>query len=118
LKWAWARLEISEAQAWGSSLGFDFPVLVCRVSTKWLVMYYLAQEKLKKEQVYGPNVFASSQLSIQGNASATEPTSMLPLFLHTSIPVQLSPHKKDMKVDYGVALLYYSGEIPPMGNAI
>ena len=71
-------------------------------------MYYLAQEKLKKEQVYGPNVFASSQLSIQGNASATEPTSMLPLFLHTSIPVQLSPHNKDMKVDYEVALLYLS----------
>jgi len=94
LKWAWARLEISEAQAWGSSLGFDFPVLVCRVSTKWLVMYYLAQEKLKQEQVYGPNVFASSQLSIQGNVSATEPTSTnasnLPSYINPSptIPTQ------------------------------
>jgi hypothetical protein len=70
-------------------------------------MYYLAQEKLKQEQVYGPNKFASSQFSIQGNASVTEPTSTntstLPSYTN---PVQLFPHKKDMKVDYGMALFY------------
>jgi len=34
LKWAWAWLEISEAQARGSSLGFDISVLVCSYSIK------------------------------------------------------------------------------------
>ena len=57
-------------------------------------MYYLAQKKLKQEQVYGPNVFASSQLFIQGNAPATEPTSTnastLPSYINPSptIPTQ------------------------------
>jgi hypothetical protein len=34
LKWAWARLKISEAQAQGSSPGFDISVLACRYSIK------------------------------------------------------------------------------------
>ncbi|KAG6852270.1 hypothetical protein C0991_001412, partial [Blastosporella zonata] len=34
-------------------------------------MYYLAREKMERERVYGPGVFASSQLSLAGAASPT-----------------------------------------------
>ena len=74
-----------------------------------LSMYYLAREKLERERVYGPGVFASSQLSIQGDPSAAEPAATDASAPPSSYvkPAQLSPHKKDhgnAKVDYGMAL--------------
>ena len=71
-------------------------------------MYYLAREKLERERVYGPGIFASSQLSIQENAAAAEPTPIDTSAPPSSYvkPPQLTPLKKDHpnKVDYTMAL--------------
>ena len=72
-------------------------------------MYYLAREKLERERVYGPGLFASSQLSIQDNLPPAEPTptdASVPPSSYIK-PPQLTPLKKDFpnaKVDYGMAL--------------
>ncbi|KAG6810693.1 hypothetical protein H0H92_010718 [Tricholoma furcatifolium] len=37
-------------------------------------MYFLAREKMERERVYGPGVFASSQMSLVGGAQVVSPT--------------------------------------------
>src|SRR5260221_13384892 len=39
-------------------------------------MYYLAREKLERDRVYGPGQFASSQLSVTGDAANPTAASM------------------------------------------
>ncbi|TFK70981.1 Pkinase-domain-containing protein [Pluteus cervinus] len=92
-------------------------------------MYYLAKEKLDRERVYGPGHFASSQLSIQENATtspnsqaASTPTVTSPTPAEPSVPPssythikpgrsapapppkEASPTAANAKVDYSMAL--------------
>lgn len=65
-------------------------------------MYYLARERLERERVYGPGHFASSQLSIQDAAVASD-SKEAPA---TPVAAQPPVPKKEpsSKVDYGMAL--------------
>ncbi|KAF7986947.1 hypothetical protein HWV62_12763 [Athelia sp. TMB] len=65
-------------------------------------MYYLARERLERERVYGPGHFASSQLSLQDTANASDS----PAVPATPTVVQPPVPKKEAssKVDYGMAL--------------
>ncbi|KAG6905115.1 hypothetical protein DXG01_004778 [Tephrocybe rancida] len=77
-------------------------------------MYYLAREKLERERVYGPGLFASSQLSLTGASSpdATSPGAVSPNGdAEPEVEAKESPRDRDKererdreKADYSMPL--------------